>query len=106
VKGLHAKTQIIPTCFAGHYIYALLTHGFGFNNKTWKISFKDTVSIIVVGTFHVYGNACIYFICSHHIEQFFSNDASQKQNSPRNLLYYVVLLGGQEISWLGVWLHD
>mgnify|MGYP002803960462 CR=1 FL=1 len=43
VKELHAKIHIIPTCFAGHYIYALLTYGFGFTNNTWKISFENTV---------------------------------------------------------------
>lgn len=43
VKQSHTFVRRIPTCFAGHYMYALLTHGFGFHNSTWKISFEKTV---------------------------------------------------------------
>ncbi|XP_046851121.1 ectonucleoside triphosphate diphosphohydrolase 8-like [Xenia sp. Carnegie-2017] len=32
-----------PLCFAGHYIYVLLTHGYGFSSETWDIAFEDTV---------------------------------------------------------------
>lgn len=31
-------------CFSAHYVYALLTQGYGFDKNTWKISFKETVS--------------------------------------------------------------
>lgn len=30
-------------CFNGHYVYALLTQGYGFNNQTWNISFEKSV---------------------------------------------------------------
>lgn len=45
----HEESRVLsrrtPLCFAGHYIYVLLTHGYGFSSDTWDIAFEDTVSV-------------------------------------------------------------